>query len=110
MELKKVISLPKTNWRKTLLWAQVIDVDYWLQYAHENGDPKTERWYDANNFMIPVNIAIRAWDDNYRNNEDSDYKVTEDMKNNAINFSKEFTELYGKINADILLAYLTQEA
>jgi len=93
------------------LWdVGLIDIEYWLQYAHENGDSIMERWYDINNFMFPVNIAIRVWNNNYRSNEDLDYRVTKSMKNNTIDFAKRFAEQYGKINADILLAYLTQEA
>jgi len=99
------------SWRENLLWdTGLIDVEYWLEYADEQGDLITSRWYDINNFMIPVRRAIRVWNDNYKSNEDLDYRVTKGMENKTIDFAKRFTEQYGKVNADILLAYLTQEA
>ena len=109
MELKKVISLPKTNWRTVLLWStnlpdDSIDVDYWLGYAEHDGfgkDGKLFQWETS--WEVPFSSAVYDW------NKNSDYKIEQKHYPKIISFVEEFLKLHGKINANIVQAYISQE-
>jgi hypothetical protein len=109
MELKKVISLPKTNWRNVLLWNtelpdDSINVDYWLGYAEDDGFGKDEKLFQwETSWEVPFSNSIHDW------NKNSDHKVEVKYFPQILKFVKEFLKIHGKINANIVQAYISQE-
>ena len=101
------------NWRKILLWdTSIIDVDYWLQYAEGSNGTSLflSEWFPSPD--TPLARAVREWDSNQQDNfpDDIEYVVSNTMKIKARNFAEQFIGQYGKINGEIILAFISQEA
>ncbi|MCK9543225.1 MAG: hypothetical protein M0R03_14485 [Novosphingobium sp.] len=94
------------SWRKKLLWNQeLLDIEYWLNYD-ESKDEKLDEWFEKP--FLPITRATGWW----LEEADDKKEIVKFLKNNRARIQKfvsQFLAQHGKINASIIVAYISQE-